>query len=370
MTEKVKIDLGTRGYDIHIGSGLLADLESYIPFTLQGKKIFIVTDENVQPYAMTLQAYMNQKNIRACDILTLPFGEATKSYDRLIQVHAWMLENKVDRNAIMFAVGGGVIGDLTGFAAATILRGVDFVQVPTTVLSQVDSSVGGKTGINTAHGKNLVGAFYQPVAVVADMDTLSTLPRREVLAGYAEIVKYGLIWDAPFFDWLEENGARVIDLQHDAIANAVKVSCEAKADVVQADERENGKRALLNLGHTFGHALEAAAGYDGSLLHGEAVSIGMVMAFDLSVRMGLCSAGDAARMRAHLVAIGLPVDASHITADIDDLIATMRKDKKALDDRMTFILVHGIGKAFVTQDVDEADVRAVIADSMAKGNNK
>ncbi|MGH1404473.1 MAG: 3-dehydroquinate synthase [Alphaproteobacteria bacterium] len=362
----VHIDLGERSYDIHIDAGLLGALDKVLPFDIAGKKIFIVTDVNVEPYAQQVKSELVAAGAGFCDVLVHPFGEKTKSYDCLMKTHSWMLENNIHRNSIVFAIGGGVIGDLAGFCASSILRGVPYVQIPTTLLSQVDSSVGGKTGINTEFGKNLVGAFYQPVSVVADISTLNTLPKRELLAGYAEVAKYGLIWDLPFFEWLEENASRVIDLDAEAISYAIKVSCEAKAAVVQADEREGGKRALLNLGHTFGHALEAAAGYNGSLLHGEGVSIGMVMAFDLSAKMGLCSVEDAKRARDHLRGIGLPVHAGEINAEIDDLIATMKRDKKALDNKMTFILVKGIGEAFITQDVEESLVRDILKASLAE----
>lgn len=363
--ETVHIDLGERSYDISIGGGLLGDVQGLVPIELKGKKVFIVTDVNVEPYARQVQKTLQDAGVRLCDVLVLPFGEKTKSYECWMKVNDWMLSHGVHRNSIVFAVGGGVIGDLAGFAASTVLRGISFVQIPTTILSQVDSSVGGKTGINTQYGKNLVGAFYQPASVVIDLDTLETLPKREVLAGYAEVVKYGLIADAQFFEWLEANGEDVISLDREALSHAIKVSCLAKAKVVEEDEREGGRRALLNLGHTFGHALEAAAGYDGSLLHGEAVAIGTVMAFDLSVRMGICPTDDLAKVRAHFKKIGLPVDAIKINADIGDLIGTMRKDKKAVDDAMVFIVVRGIGEAFISKEVPESLVCDVLRDSLS-----
>lgn len=363
--KKVHINLAERSYDIHIGAGLLERIADYLPFNMSGKKAFIITDDNVEAYARNVKEQLTALGASFAEMIVLPHGEATKSYDRLIEIHEWMLKNNVHRNSVVFAVGGGVIGDLAGFAAASVLRGVPFVQVPTTLLSQVDSSVGGKTGINTRYGKNLVGAFYQPEAVIIDIETLKTLPRRELLAGYAEVVKYGLIADRKFFDWLEVNGAKVVDLNADALSYAIEVSCNAKAKVVEEDEREGGKRALLNLGHTFGHALEAAAGYDGSLLHGEGVAIGTVMAFDLSVKMGLCSQEDADKTRAHFEAIGLPVDASKISSNVDDLIATMRRDKKAMDNAMVFIVVNAIGEAFVSKDVPENLVRDILHASLA-----
>ncbi len=364
QNKTVHIGLGERSYDITIGSALLDGVSEYLPFDISGRKAFIITDDNVEPYAKDLKTALDGAGAGFSDVLVLPHGEGTKSYERLQQCHEWMLEHNVHRNSIVFAIGGGVIGDLAGYSASTVLRGVPYVQIPTTLLSQVDSSVGGKTGINTKYGKNLVGSFYQPVAVIADIAALRTLPERELRAGYAEVVKYGLIDDLSFFEWLEEKGTDVLSLDDEAVSYAIELSCKAKAAVVEADEREGGKRALLNLGHTFGHALEAAAGYDGTLLHGEGVSIGTVMAFDLSVRMGLCSEEEAQRVRAHFEAVGLPVHAGNIKASVDELIATMRRDKKAIDNLMTFILVKGIGEAFITQDVEEALVRDILLKSL------
>jgi 3-dehydroquinate synthase len=366
-TKIVTIDLDERGYDIYIGSGLRAHIEDFLPQSVKGRKVFVVTDNNVEAYARDIAAQIHKAGAVLSEVFVLPAGEATKSYQHLQQIHDWMLENSIHRTSLILAVGGGVIGDLAGFAAATIMRGVPFVQVPTTLLAQVDSSVGGKTGINTAHGKNLIGSFYQPIGVIADLDSLKTLPKRQILAGYAEIVKYGLIADYAFFEWLEERGADVIALDPYALSYAIEKSCRAKAHIVQADEREGGMRALLNFGHTFGHALEAAAGYDGTLLHGEAVSIGMVMAFDLSVRMGLCEDDDLHRVRAHLQSVGLPVvlDTQKIKTTVEDLIATMRRDKKATDTKMTFILASTIGETFVTQNVLEENVKSVLRDYIA-----
>ena len=266
------------------------------------------------------------------------------------------------------ALGGGVVGDITGFAAGIVLRGLDFVQVPTTLLAQVDSSVGGKTGINTPRGKNLVGLFHQPRLVLADVGTLGTLGTRQLRAGYAEVIKYGLIDDATFFAWLETHGAAVCAGDREAQIHAVRVSCAAKAAIVAADEREAGRRALLNLGHTFGHALEAETGYDGTLLHGEAVAAGMMLAFDLSVRLGLCPAGDTARVRRHLEAVGLPCAFAALPArrwSADTLTAHMTRDKKVRDGRTVFVLARGIGKAFVSRDVDIDDVRQLLRDAIA-----
>lgn len=365
----VYIDLGTRSYDIAIGAGLLAKIEKHLPFDPKGRKVFIVTDTNVEPYAQKLQKALKDQGCKFCEVKTLPFGEATKSYTHLQSVHDWMLENNIHRNSVVIAMGGGVIGDLGGFAAATILRGVQYVQIPTTLLAQVDSSVGGKTGINTEYGKNLVGNFYQPISVIADIDTLKTLPKRELLAGYAEVVKYGLIDDASFFEWLEDNWLNVINLAPEAISYAIEVSCKAKATIVEADEREAGKRALLNLGHTFGHALEAAAGYDGTLLHGEGVAIGTIMAYDLSVRMGYSTPDDLSRVKTHFKSVGLPVEVGNIKTTVEDMIATMRRDKKATDSKMVFIVPRGIGKSFVSKEVPEELVVEVL-NSFLEGAHK
>jgi 3-dehydroquinate synthase len=265
-----------------------------------------------------------------------------------------ILDAGIERRTALVALGGGVIGDITGFAAAIALRGIDFIQIPTTLLAQVDSSVGGKTGINTQHGKNLIGAFHQPRLVIADTGILDTLPERELLAGYAEVVKYGLLGDADFFRWLEGHGPAVIDGDPDARRHAVVHSCRMKADIVAADERETGKRALLNLGHTFGHALEAETGMGDALLHGEGVAIGMVLAFDLSVQLGHCDAVDADLARRHIAAVGLPTTPAHALGNIwsgEALIGHMGKDKKVADGKITFILARGIGDSFISQEV-------------------
>jgi 3-dehydroquinate synthase len=375
-TKVVTIDLDSRSYDIYIGSALLYRIQDLIPEELDGRSVFIVTDRNVEQYAKTIQNLIKQEGARSCELMVLPAGEKTKSYGQVEKLCSWMLENQVNRNSLVLAVGGGVIGDLTGFCASIVMRGVTYIQVPTTLLSQVDSSVGGKTGINTPEGKNLVGSFYQPAAVIADLETLKTLSRRELLAGYAEIVKYGLIQDAGFFKWLEQNGERVINLEPDALSYAIEVSCRAKAETVQVDEREGGRRALLNLGHTFGHALEAAAGYGGALLHGEAVSIGMLMAFDLSQRMGLCAREDVERVERHLTNMGLPTRASFVdglSTSVDKLIEIMQRDKKVVSGKMVFIVVNAIGNAFTSKDVPEDLVRDVLRDSLGgetKGTKK
>lgn len=366
-TKIVSIKLDTRSYDIYIGSALLYRIQDFIPRDLSGSAVFIVTDSNVEPYAVRVKGLVSQGGARICEMLVLPPGEKTKSFAAVENVCGWMLEKGVGRDALVLAVGGGVIGDLAGFCASIVMRGVPFVQVPTTLLAQVDSSVGGKTGISPPQGKNLVGSFFQPQAVIADLETLKTLPRRELLAGYAEIVKYGLIQDFGFFKWLEENGQRVCALEEDALAHAIEVSCRAKAAIVESDERESGSRALLNLGHTFGHALEAAAGYGSTLLHGEAVAIGMVMAFDLSRRMGICTLEDMERVENHLIAIGLPTRASAIDplgTGVEPLMEVMQRDKKAVAGKMVFVLVNAIGEAFLSKDAPEDLVRAVLKDSL------
>ncbi len=366
-TKIVSVELDSRAYDIYIGSGLLARLSDFIPKELGDSSVFIITDKAVEPYARQIRDLVQAAGARICEVKVLPCGEKTKSFAMVEKVCGWLLENGVNRDSLVLAVGGGVIGDLAGFCASIVLRGVSFAQIPTTLLSQVDSAVGGKTGISTAQGKNLVGSFYQPVVVVADIDTLKTLPPREVLAGYAEVVKYGLIQDAGFFAWLEENGTRIRQGEPEALAHIIEVSCKAKADVVRADERESGQRALLNLGHTFGHALESAAGYGQMLLHGEAVAIGMYMAFDLSYRMGLCTEEERDRVEAHLMAMGLPVRASAVeglTASVDQLMAIMVRDKKVVAGKMVFVLVNGVGDAFVSKDAPEHLVRAVLKDSL------
>lgn len=364
QAQVLTVDLGDRSYDIQIGTGLLASCGAAIQAVARGKRAFVITDENVAPhYLATVEASLESAGMQV-DSMVMPAGEQAKSWDHLGRLLDAMLAVRSERKTMVVALGGGVIGDLAGFAAAILLRGVDFVQIPTTILSQVDSSVGGKTGINVRQGKNLVGAFHQPRLVIADTEVLNTLPRREILAGYAEIAKYGLIDDPALWDWLENGGgAAVTALDPAALARAIHASCSAKARVVASDEKENGVRALLNLGHTFGHALEAEGGYGGPLLHGEAVSVGMVMAFDLSAALGLCPADDAARVRAHLAAVGLPVEPPRVDdqpMDAKALLAHMASDKKVADGKVTFVLAEGIGKAMMRNDVDPAQVLDVL----------
>ena len=364
--ETVRVDLGARGYDILVGPGLIAAAGAHIAPRLRRPRTVIVTDSHVAALHLEpLQAALAAAGLRS-DTILLPPGEATKQFDRLAGLLDRLLDLKIDRNTTLLALGGGVIGDIGGFAASIALRGIDFVQIPTTLLAQVDSSVGGKTGINTRHGKNLVGSFYQPILVLADTDALRTLPARDLLAGYAEVAKYGLIDDPAFFAWLEANGRRLLDGDMAAMRRAVVTSCRAKAAIVAADERETGDRALLNLGHTFGHALEAEAGYGGELLHGEAVAIGMCLAFDLSARLGLCPPEDAARVRRHLAAVGLPTAIpGNGPGDVEALLDRMRQDKKASDGRLTFILARGIGRAFVTREVPVEAVRSLLQEAVA-----
>jgi 3-dehydroquinate synthase len=370
---RLTVDLGQRSYDILVGEGLAAAAGRHLRGVLSQPRTIIVTDSNVAPlYLGQVEASLDEAGI-AHDALVLPAGEATKDFAHLEDLTDKLLEARVERNTTLIALGGGVIGDIVGFAAAITLRGVPFVQMPTTLLAQVDSSVGGKTGINSRHGKNLVGAFYQPRLVIADTGTLDTLPRRELLAGYAEVAKYGLIDSPEFFAWLEARGDKLVAGDTEARRHAVITSCTAKAAVVAEDERETGRRALLNLGHTFGHALEAETGYGAALLHGEAVAIGMVMAFDLSVRLGLCPAEDAGRVRRHLADMGLPVGLDGLAApswSAERLLTHMGLDKKVHDGRLTFILTRGIGQAFITGDVAEEALGAALEEALGATNRQ
>ncbi|MGM4912130.1 3-dehydroquinate synthase [Rhizobium sp. 768_B6_N1_8] len=356
---KVHVPLGERAYDILIGPGLIASAGGEIGSRLKGRKAAIITDEHVAPlYLDALKASLDTAGIASAAVV-LPAGEKTKSFEHLVNVCDKVLEARVERNDYVIALGGGVIGDLSGFAAGIVRRGVRFVQVPTSLLAQVDSSVGGKTGINSRHGKNLIGVFHQPDLVLADTDVLNSLSEREFRAGYAEVAKYGLIDKPDFFAWLENNWQAVF-AGGSARIEAIAVSCQAKADVVVADERENGQRALLNLGHTFGHALEAATAYDSSrLVHGEGVSIGMVLAHEFSARMNLASPDDARRVEAHLKAVGLPTRMSEILGTLppaEVLMDAIAQDKKVKGGKLTFILTRGIGQSFVADDVPASEV--------------
>jgi shikimate kinase/3-dehydroquinate synthase len=365
---KVEVPLGARAYSILIGPGVLDEAGAEIARIAPGVHCAIVTDARVAPlYLDRLSASLDQAGLRSTPIVCPP-GEATKGYAEFARVCDALIEARIERRDIVIALGGGVIGDLAGFCAASLRRGVRLVQLPTTLLAQVDSSVGGKTGINSRHGKNLVGAFHQPSLVLADTLCLDTLSEREFRAGYAEVVKYGLIGDRGFFEFLESNW-RDAFAGGPARAEAIAVSCAAKARVVAADETERGERALLNLGHTFGHALEKLTGYDSArLVHGEGVAIGMVSAFRFSRDLGLCSGQDATRAEAHLKAVGLPTrmrDIPGFDATADDILAAMRQDKKVDRGRLTFILARGIGESFVARDVDEANVSVFLAREMA-----
>lgn len=365
--ETVHVGLEGRAYDIHIGQGLLGRAGELIRQISDRKRMMIVTEENVAAlHLQTLQDGLAAEGIES-DALVLPAGESTKSWPYFEQTVEWLLAQKVERKDLVIALGGGVIGDLTGFAAATMRRGVGFVQIPTSLLAQVDSSVGGKTGINAPQGKNLIGAFHQPSLVLADVDVLGTMTERDFLSGYGEVVKYGMLGDAKFFEWLEDNGPKLAAGDVTARIAAVKRSCEMKADIVERDETEQGDRALLNLGHTFCHALEAATGYGDRLLHGEGVAIGCALAFELSARLGLCSQEDPSRVRAHLKEMGMKVDLSDIQGVLpsaEDLVDLMGQDKKVVDGQLRFILARSIGDAFVTADVPRDAVVQVLKDGL------
>jgi 3-dehydroquinate synthase len=359
----VHVPLGERAYDILIGPGMIGRAGGEITARLKGRRAAIVTDEHVAPlYLEALMDSLQTDGIEAVS-LTLPAGEKTKSLDHLSTVCDMVLSARIERNDAVIALGGGVIGDLAGFAAGIVRRGVRFVQIPTSLLAQVDSSVGGKTGINTRHGKNLLGVFHQPDLVLADTAALDTLSEREFRAGYAEVAKYGLIDKPDFFAWLEKNWTEVFKGGAERI-EAIAVSCQAKSDVVVEDERETGRRALLNLGHTFGHSLEAATQYDSRrLVHGEGVSIGMVLAYQFSARMNLASPDDAKRVEAHLTSVGLPTKISDIPGDLpptEKLLEAIAQDKKVKSGKLTFILTRGIGEAFVADDVPSSEVMSFL----------
>lgn len=364
----VSVDLGPRSYGILVGPGAIGEAGRR-HVSLRLGPAFVVTDSNVAG----LHGEALTKALEAADVpcrrLEVPAGERGKTLEAFGALAEDLLVAGITRGGCVYALGGGAVGDLAGFAAASVLRGVDFVQVPTTLLAQVDSSVGGKTGINAAGGKNLIGAFHQPRFVLADTRALATLPEREFRAGYAEVVKYALLGDAPFFDWLERNRRRIFDGDEGARAEAVRHCCAMKARVTAADERERGERALLNLGHTFGHALEAEAGLDGSLLHGEAVAVGLVLAFRLSARLGLAAAGDAERVAEHLGAAGLPVTPRGALGKAwkgKAALARMRGDKKVGNDgRIVLVLARGIGSAFLAPDVDERELAAFLDEAGA-----
>jgi 3-dehydroquinate synthase len=363
----VDVALGDRAYDIVIGRDVLAQLGSRMKALRPGARAAIVTDENVgQAHLAAARKSLEFAGIGVSHV-TVPPGEGSKCIAVFEQVCEALIAARVERNDLVVALGGGVIGDLAGFAASAVRRGLDFIQVPTTLLSQVDSSVGGKTGINSKQGKNLIGAFHQPILVLADTALLDTLPQRQFRAGYAEVAKYGLLGDADFFAWLESNWKDIF-AGTAAREHAVAVSCRTKAMIVSRDERETGERALLNLGHTFGHALEAAAGFSDRLLHGEAISIGMALAFQYSANKGLSSQADAERVVRHLSGVGLPVKISEFSnekLDADRLMDLIAQDKKVKRGTLTFILVRGIGKSFIANNVDPADIREFLSGKLA-----
>jgi len=363
----VKVALGDRSYDIVIGRGLIASLGARIAALRPGAKAAVVTDENVARHHLAAaEAALAGAGVPASRV-TVPVGESSKSFRMFEQVCEAIIAARIERGDLVIALGGGVIGDLAGFAASAVRRGIDYVQVPTTLLAQVDSSVGGKTAINSAHGKNLIGAFYQPILVLADTAALDTLPAREFRAGYAEVAKYGLLGDAAFFSWLEANWRDVFK-GGPAREHAIAVSCRAKAAIVARDERENGDRALLNLGHTFGHALEAACGFSDRLLHGEAVAAGTALAFGFSARLGLIPTAEAKRAVHHLAEVGLPTRPKDIPGglpSVDQLMDLIAQDKKVKRGRLTFILVRGLGAAFVETGVEQQDVRAFLSEKLA-----
>ena len=362
--KKVNVSLPGSGspnisYDIHIGAGLLRSCAPFLSPLLKRPFVAIVTDENVaQAHLENLTQTLDSAGISHVTKI-MPSGEASKSFTGLETLVDWLLDNKVERQDMVIAFGGGVIGDLTGFAASTLRRGVRFTQIPTTLLAQVDSSVGGKTGINVPQGKNLVGAFHQPSLVLADLDVLQTLPDREFRAGYAEIVKYAAICDRPFFDWLESNLDALKNRDSNALSYAIAKSCQTKADIVAQDEKEHGARALLNLGHTFAHAYENLTGYSDNLLHGEAVGLGMAQAARLSVDLGLCPETDAQALIKHLASSGLPISQTDLKGgpfEATNLVNAMAQDKKVSQGVMTFILMKAIGKAFITNDVSAKQI--------------
>ncbi|NCX28422.1 MAG: 3-dehydroquinate synthase [Rhodobacterales bacterium] len=353
--KKVEVALENRSYDILIDENLISKFPVYLEGLLNRKFLAIVTDTNVENLHLSrLLTTLENAGIKT-KVLSIKAGESSKSWETLQATVDWMLDNKIERNDLVVAFGGGVVGDLVGFAAAIMRRGIQFIQCPTSLLAQVDSSVGGKTGINTSHGKNLVGAFYQPSLVISDISTLKTLEERDFLAGYGEVAKYGLLGDYEFYCWLEENVENIKNRDIHALIKAVAHSCEMKSAIVIADEKEQGERALLNLGHTFCHALEAATGYSDRMLHGEGVAIGSVLAFDLSAKMGLTSQEDPTRIKKHFEDMGMMNSINNISGTLpnaDKLVELMFQDKKVVNGKLNLILAKGIGEAFIARDVD------------------
>lgn len=368
--KRVRVELGDRSYDILIGDTLLRDAGKYVAPLVRQPRVFVLTDETVAGlYGETLSESLQQAGLSAY-VKSVSPGERSKSWQTLGEVLDWLLDAGAGRDDVLLALGGGIVGDLAGVAASLMKRGMKFVQMPTTLLAQVDSSVGGKTAVNARQGKNLIGAFYQPQLVLADTSVLSTLPERERLAGYAEIVKYGLIDDPVFFEWLERNGQDVVALKPEPLGEAVAVSCAAKARIVSQDETEAGVRALLNLGHTFGHALEAANGFQPSLLHGEAVAAGMAIALRYSVRKGLMRGQDAGRAARLLESAGLVTQLKRLNGGpypADVLTEAMKQDKKARAGKVPLILARGLGRAFIQPDADLSDVRKFLDEELQQG---
>ncbi len=367
----VAVALGERAYDIVIGRDQLASLGARVAALRPGARVAIVTDRTVAKHWLApAEATLAQAGVAASRVV-VEGGEASKSYAGFAEVCEALIAARIERNDLVIALGGGVVGDLAGYAAAALRRGVDFIQLPTSLLAQVDSSVGGKTGINSPQGKNLIGAFHQPVLVIADTAVLDTLSPRQFRAGYAEVAKYGVLGDAAFFAWLEASHAEIF-AGGAAREHAIATSCRAKAVIVARDERETGERALLNLGHTFGHALEAATGFSDRLFHGEGVAVGMMLAAELSAQLGMIAPADAARVQRHLAAVGLPTRLQDIggfaqegLADADALMALMAQDKKVRRGRLTFILLRAIGQAAIVADVEPATVRDFLAAKLA-----
>ena len=366
--ENVRVELGKRSYNILIGEDLISNFPNFLNVKLNRNFLAIVTDKTVENFHLPrLVEALSGAGIET-KILSINPGESSKSWKTLQMTVDWMLESKIERNDIVVALGGGVVGDLVGFAAAILRRGIRFIQCPTSLLAQVDSSVGGKTGINSIHGKNLVGAFYQPSQVISDISTLKTIKDRDFLAGYGEVVKYGLLGDYDFFCWLEKNFIHIKEREIHTLIKAVAHSCKMKAEIVINDEKEHGDRALLNLGHTFCHALEAATGYSERMLHGEGVAIGCILAFDLSAKMGLTSQEDPVRIKKHFSEMGMITSIKQISGvlpDADSLVELMFQDKKVVNGKLNLILTKGIGKAFIARDIDPNLIKSVINDSLA-----
>ena len=367
--ETVTISLGARSYKIIVGPSLIYKAAEFIVPMISHQPVIVITDNNVgKLHLESLSNSLSNEKI-SFEVIQLESGETTKNFDVLKELVQSVISIGIERETTLLALGGGVVGDITGFAASVILRGINFIQIPTTLLAQVDSSVGGKTGINIAHGKNLVGSFYQPKLVLSDTFVLKTLPKRELLAGYAEIVKYGLLGNAEFFEWLELNGPSIIKGDEKLQRDAIVKSCQIKAAIVAEDEHEKGKRALLNLGHTFAHALEGELNFGSQLLHGEAVAIGMVMAYDFSARMGICLSSEVERVRSHLSSIGLPTDiktiADHQVCSIS-LLERMFRDKKVKNKQLMLVLARKIGEVFVEKNVPISELKSFLKEAATR----